>query len=106
VIYVPVYQPDQVYYDNSDGSPYITFGIGWPIGLWLDYDFDWGAGNLIVWDRDHPRPPIGGTNRRASATWVTRASGDPTIIPVQSRRTEATEVMARTRLRVRCRRRS
>jgi len=56
VIYVPVYQPDQVYYDASDGSPYITFGIGWPFGLWMDYDCDWGAGNLIYWDRDHPRP--------------------------------------------------
>ena len=56
VIYVPVYQPDQVYYDTSDGSPYITFGIGWPFGLWMDYDCDWGAGNLIYWDRGHPRP--------------------------------------------------
>jgi len=36
VIYVPVYQPDQVYYDAAYGSPFITFGIGWPIGLWLD----------------------------------------------------------------------
>ena len=56
VIYVPVYQPDQVYYDTADGSPYVTFGIGWPIGVWLDCDFDWGNGNLIYWDRDHPRP--------------------------------------------------
>jgi hypothetical protein len=56
VIYVPVYQPDQVYYDTADGSPFITFGIGWPIGWWLDCDFDWGNGNLIFWGRDHRRP--------------------------------------------------
>jgi hypothetical protein len=56
VIYVPVYQPDQVYYQTDYGSPFITFGIGWPIGLWLNCDFDWGHHNLIAWGRDHPRP--------------------------------------------------
>jgi hypothetical protein len=56
VIYVPVYQPDQVYYQSDYGSPFITFGIGWPIGLWLNCDFDWGHHNLIAWGRDHPRP--------------------------------------------------
>jgi hypothetical protein len=56
VIYVPVYQPDQVYYQTDYGSPFITFGIGWPIGFWLNGDFDWGHHNLIVWGRDHPRP--------------------------------------------------
>jgi hypothetical protein len=56
VIYVPVYQPDQVYYQTDYGSPFISFGIGFPIGLWLDCDFDWGHHNLIVWGRDHPRP--------------------------------------------------
>ncbi len=56
VIYVPVYQPDQVYYQTAYGSPYVTFGIGFPIGLWLDYDFDWGHHNIIAWGHDHPRP--------------------------------------------------
>jgi hypothetical protein len=56
VIYVPVYQPDQVYYQTGYGSPFITFGIGWPIGLWLNCDFDWGHHNIIAWGRDHPRP--------------------------------------------------
>ncbi|MGA3284911.1 MAG: DUF3300 domain-containing protein [Verrucomicrobiota bacterium] len=54
VIYVPVYQPDQVYYQSGFG---ISFGIGFPIGLWLNCDFDWGHHNLIVWGHDHPRPP-------------------------------------------------
>lgn len=56
VIYVPVYQPDQVYYQNGYGSPFITFGIGFAIGGWLDGDFDWGHRNIIYWGHDHPRP--------------------------------------------------
>ena len=42
VIYVPVYQPDLVYYQAAYGTPYVTFGIGFSIGPWLDFDFDWG----------------------------------------------------------------
>ena len=56
MIYVPVYSPDVVYYQNGYGPPFITFGIGFPIGCWLNCDFDWHNRNLIVWDRDHPRP--------------------------------------------------
>ncbi len=56
VIYVPVYQPDQVYYDAYSDSPFITFGIGWPFGLWMDNDCNWGGRNLIFWGRGHPRP--------------------------------------------------
>jgi uncharacterized membrane protein YgcG len=56
VIYVPVYQPDQVYYESPFGTPFITFGIGWPCGLWLDYDFNWRDRNLIFWGRGYSRP--------------------------------------------------
>ncbi|MGB8367844.1 MAG: DUF3300 domain-containing protein [Limisphaerales bacterium] len=56
VIYVPVYQPDQVYYQTCYGPPFITFGIGWPIGVWLNCDFDWWNHRIIVWGHDHPRP--------------------------------------------------
>jgi hypothetical protein len=55
-MYVPVYQPDQVYDDEADGSPFITFGIGYPIGDWLDDDFDWGNDDLIYWDQGYSRP--------------------------------------------------
>jgi hypothetical protein len=55
VIYVPVYEPDVVYYQSGYGSPYVTFGVGFAIGSWLDCDFDWGQHHLIVWGRDHPR---------------------------------------------------
>jgi len=56
VIYVPVYQPDQVYYDAAYGSPFITFGLGLAIGGWLNCDFDWGHRNIVYWGHDHPRP--------------------------------------------------
>jgi len=55
-MYVPIYQPDQVYDDEADGSPYITFGIGYPFGYWMDNDFDWGNGNLIYWNQGYSRP--------------------------------------------------
>ncbi|MGA2787051.1 MAG: DUF3300 domain-containing protein [Verrucomicrobiota bacterium] len=57
VIYVPVYQPDQVYYQTCYGPPFITFGDGFQIGIWLNFDFDWWHHHIIVWGRDHPRPP-------------------------------------------------
>ncbi|HEV2434564.1 MAG TPA: DUF3300 domain-containing protein [Verrucomicrobiae bacterium] len=53
VIYVPVYQPAVVYYQSAS----ITFGVGFTIGAWLDGDVDWGNHHIIVWHRDHPRPP-------------------------------------------------
>jgi len=54
VIYVPVYQPSVVYYQSA---PIITFSIGYTIGWWLNCDFDWVNHHIIVWNRDHPRPP-------------------------------------------------
>lgn len=56
VIYVPVYQPDPVYYETDYGPPFITFGVGCAVGAWLDCDFDWDHRHLIIWDHDHQRP--------------------------------------------------
>jgi hypothetical protein len=56
MIYVPVYQPDQVYYDPAYGYPFETFGIGWPFGAWMGYDCDWGGRNLIFWGNGYSRP--------------------------------------------------
>ncbi|MCE0497165.1 MAG: DUF3300 domain-containing protein [Methylacidiphilales bacterium] len=76
-MYVPDYQPDQVYYDSADGTPFITFGIGFPIGLWLDNDCDWGNGNIIVWNSGNPRPSNwwhqSGGQRNTGNTTVWRA---------------------------------
>jgi hypothetical protein len=41
-IYVPDYDPDVVY-DVPDGypGPFITFGVGFPVGPWLGFECDW-----------------------------------------------------------------
>jgi hypothetical protein len=42
VIYVPVYDPQLVYYEHpAPGYGLITFGAGFGIGVWLNRDFDW-----------------------------------------------------------------
>ena len=56
VIYVPVYQPDMVYFQRPFGSPFISFGLGFAVGAWLNYDFDWHNHHLIVWGHGQPRP--------------------------------------------------
>jgi len=40
VIYVPQYDPMVVYYEPPPFG-FITFGIGFPIGVWLNRDCDW-----------------------------------------------------------------
>ena len=56
VVYVPVYQPETVYYQRPSGLPFISFGVGLAIGSWLDHDMDWRNHHVIEWDRAHPRP--------------------------------------------------
>ncbi len=56
MIYVPTYDPSLVFYTPCYGRPFITFGVGFRIGLWLDHDFDWHGRRLIAWDHAHPRP--------------------------------------------------
>jgi hypothetical protein len=53
-IYVPDYQPDIIYYQPG---VYCTFGIGFPIGVWMGYDWDWWHHRLITWGPGHERPP-------------------------------------------------
>jgi len=55
-MYVPQYDPNVVY---SSAYP-ISFGVGWPIGLWCDNDFDWNGQYIVFgggWYRGwhHPR---------------------------------------------------
>jgi len=43
-IYVPVYDPAVVFIGRPGFyGPFITFGVGYPIGSWLIYDFRWGG---------------------------------------------------------------
>jgi hypothetical protein len=56
-VYVPDYQPAQVYYDPPPpGGGWVSYGVGLPVGLWLDSDFDWRARNIFAWPRDQFRP--------------------------------------------------
>jgi hypothetical protein len=52
-IYVPYYSPDTIY---SDPGIYCTFGVAFPVGFWLGYDWDWRHHNLISWGPGHLRP--------------------------------------------------
>jgi hypothetical protein len=52
-MYVPDYQPDQIYYQPGI---YCTFGLALPIGGWLGYDWDWHHHHLITWGQGHDRP--------------------------------------------------
>lgn len=57
IIYVPSYQPEVVYYQRwSFGTPFISFGLGFPLGVWFNSDFDWRNRHLVEWGREHPRP--------------------------------------------------
>ncbi len=57
VIYVPQYDPQVVYVQSYSSVPVLTFGIGFAVGSWLCYDFDWRQrcfyrGNWCGWNRD------------------------------------------------------
>ncbi len=49
-IYVPEYDPDEVYYEPPTDGPLVTFGVGWPVGIWLGYDCDWHHHGIWVGD--------------------------------------------------------
>jgi hypothetical protein len=41
-IYVPEYDPDVVYdVPEGDAGPYLTFGVGYPVGAWLGFECNW-----------------------------------------------------------------
>jgi uncharacterized membrane protein YgcG len=43
-IYVPTYDPAAVYFSHPYWGPAISFGLGFPIGAWLNLGFHWGFG--------------------------------------------------------------
>lgn len=55
-IYVPVYAPEVIYFQRRSGGPLIIFGGGFPIGSWMNCDFDWNHRALMIWNRNYPRP--------------------------------------------------
>jgi len=52
-IYLPDYQPDTIY---SQPGVFCTFASGYPIGVWLGFDWDWRHHHLITWGPGHGRP--------------------------------------------------
>jgi hypothetical protein len=53
VIYVPSYDPGVVYVDQpyyGYNGPFLTFGAGFPVGVWLGYNFDWRRRAVFVGD--------------------------------------------------------
>jgi hypothetical protein len=52
-ICLPIYQPDLIY---DQPGVVCSFGIGWPLGPWLVYDWDWRHHSIIAWGPGHPRP--------------------------------------------------
>jgi hypothetical protein len=76
VIYVPRYDPEIIYVDQPvyyGATPWITFGIGFGVGAWLNYDCDWHRHVIWVDDRrwehrresDWRRPYYPGANNYA-----------------------------------------
>jgi hypothetical protein len=58
VIYVPQYDPQVVYIQSYTSVPFVTFGLGCAVGMWLSYDFDWNRrcfyrGNWRGWNHGH-----------------------------------------------------
>ncbi len=58
IIYVPQYDPEVIFVESySPGyTPFITFGFGFAVGSWMNYDCDWGRrgvyrGDWIGWNR-------------------------------------------------------
>lgn len=47
--YVPIYDPGLVFFGSGGvyGGPVVTFGVGLPIGVWLNNDFDWKRHRII-----------------------------------------------------------
>lgn len=55
VIYVPRYDPEIIYVERPvyyQPDPWLTFGVGFGVGWWLNYDCDWRR-RVIVIDRRH-----------------------------------------------------
>jgi Protein of unknown function (DUF3300) len=73
-IYVPVYDP-AIVYETPVGyaGPFITFGIGFPVGVWLGYQCDWDDFGIWMgpwspgwaYSRGWRHPGIGGNAWRA-----------------------------------------
>jgi hypothetical protein len=76
-IYVPVYDPGICYYRRPYWGPAITFGVGFPIGAWLNLDFRWGYGGGWggVYYTGWRREGWGGGGDCWNCGWIGRSRG-------------------------------
>jgi len=76
-IYVPVYDPAICYYRRPYWGPAITFGVGFPIGAWLNLDFRWGYGGGWggVYYTGWRREGWGGGGECWNCGWIGRSRG-------------------------------
>ena len=53
IIYVPHYEPEVVFVDRPVyyTHPFLTFGVGVPVGSWLAFDCDWRHNSIWVGNR-------------------------------------------------------
>jgi hypothetical protein len=81
VIYVPVYDPYVIYnqpvYAGRGWGGYLSWGVGFPIGIWLGYDMDWSR-RRVYYDgwrghgwRDRSRPFVRTNNVYVNARFNT-----------------------------------
>lgn len=82
-LYVPQYDPEIVYVQpySQDYAPLITFGIGFAVGSWLNYDFDWNRHQIYQGDWqpgwDYSSYGNNGGNRRANVVNIAQNTAQP-----------------------------
>jgi hypothetical protein len=83
LVYIPQYDPLDVYFEPPPPDGFITFGIGFTIGVWLDRDCDWRGQRVFYhgwrgkgWiDRSRPHVQVGNSfyiNNSLSAVEINR----------------------------------
>ena len=91
-IYVPQYAPEVIYYERPVAQPLLTFSLGYLVGSWLRYDFDWHHRRLYCgdwhrqeWDyhHDHDR------NRSRGDVWINNSITNYRAWGVDDRRRSA-----------------
>jgi len=81
-LYVPQYDPEIVYVQpySQDYGPLVTFGVGFAVGSWLNYDFDWNRHQIYQgdWQPGWDYSSYGnGGNRGANVVNIAQNSAQP-----------------------------
>ena len=82
VLYVPVYEPEEVFVETCDSSC-IFFGAGCWMGAWLHHDFDWHHHHIVSCGNDHQHPADGRGHHPGErpSREVTATAGSPARLP-------------------------